>query len=299
MLGKLLLFAPPDRAAGLADALRSRAEAVDVVHHATEALRKIPGAGYEAAVCMVEAAEDLSIVIRIGNLSEPPPVLMVTSSTQATLRELGRRMGASAVVGSGEGPDAAAAALETVLRTGDLARELRGRSRVAGRLARSVRELSAETRALAEKARGLVSRPPFVTLLAVSECVAPSGPLLHAVAQAGLPPFVRLFPSAETAIEYLEGKGRYADRTRHPLPALVLADEILPERGGLDLLAWIRHRPELGVPSFILLSGSDRPAAVSDRVELGVQACVARTGDLAPLVARVREIHRRWLIAGV
>jgi CheY-like chemotaxis protein len=36
-------------------------------------------------------------------------------------------------------------------------------------------------------------------------------------------------PDGEQAIDYLAGKGRFADRARHPLPALVLLDINMPK----------------------------------------------------------------------
>src|SRR3954468_2288770 len=41
-------------------------------------------------------------------------------------------------------------------------------------------------------------------------------------------------------IDYLSGKGKYADRTRYEIPSLVLLDMKMPRATGLEILKWIR-----------------------------------------------------------
>jgi len=47
------------------------------------------------------------------------------------------------------------------------------------------------------------------------------------------------------ALQYLKGEGRFADRQAFPMPELVLLDLWLPDMDGLEILSWIRSRPEL------------------------------------------------------
>ncbi len=63
----------------------------------------------------------------------------------------------------------------------------------------------------------------------------------------------------EEAIEYLSGCGRFADRERYPLPCLVLTDLKMPRVNGLELLAWIKARPEFEHIPAIVLSSSNLP----------------------------------------
>lgn len=296
MPSRWLLASNGRPAAALAAALEARDALVHVADRATEALRLAAGGDYDGAVCIVEEPEDLAIVIRLRNVRGAPPLLMATTSPNPTLRELGRRMGASAVISEPGGADAVASALSAALETRRLAREQRSRVERTAALGSEIAAIARELRGRAAAARSSASARSFLILLVATEH-PPAPPLLRAFAEAGLPPFVRLFPSAERAMEYLAGHGDYADRDRHPLPALILADEHLPGCGGLDLLAWMRMRSDSGATPFILLSSSPKPLSATEFRALELEDCGSRTGDLAPLIARVRAIHLRWLAA--
>src|SRR5690349_3157426 len=60
----------------------------------------------------------------------------------------------------------------------------------------------------------------------------------------------------EQAIHYLDGKGEYSDREKHPLPGLVLLDLKMPRITGLEVLAWLQGRPDLAHIPVIVLTGS-------------------------------------------
>ena len=54
---------------------------------------------------------------------------------------------------------------------------------------------------------------------------------------------LRVVPNGRAALEYLSGAGVFADRTKHPLPELLLLDVKMPEMSGLEVLKWARARP--------------------------------------------------------
>ena len=60
----------------------------------------------------------------------------------------------------------------------------------------------------------------------------------RAVRSSGLD--IRSFPirSGQQAIEYLEAKGNYCDRSVHPLPDVIVLDLRMPGLNGFDFLAW-------------------------------------------------------------
>jgi CheY-like chemotaxis protein len=77
-------------------------------------------------------------------------------------------------------------------------------------------------------------------------------------------------PDGEIARLYLSGEGEFADRSRHPFPALVLLDLKLPKIDGLELLAWIRGHPVFLALPVVVLTSSELPKDVARASELGV-----------------------------
>jgi len=96
--------------------------------------------------------------------------------------------------------------------------------------------------------------------------------LCRAFAKAGVTNPLQVVSDGEQAVAYLAGQGGYADRERHPLPALVLLDIKLPRRSGLDVLAWMREQPGLRRIPVIVLTSSEQPADISCAYDAGAHA---------------------------
>src|SRR5690349_16475212 len=69
---------------------------------------------------------------------------------------------------------------------------------------------------------------------------------------------IHIVSNGESAIQYLAGENDYADRSRHPLPLLILLDLKLPKRSGLEVLQWMRQEALLKrIPVIILTSSNE------------------------------------------
>lgn len=55
------------------------------------------------------------------------------------------------------------------------------------------------------------------------------------------------------AINYLRGRAEYCDRSRYPLPDLILTQIDLPGISGLALLAWIKRQPQFQTLPVVLI----------------------------------------------
>jgi len=112
--------------------------------------------------------------------------------------------------------------------------------------------------------------------------------------KAGIKGFDRVVPDGQEAIDYLAGRGRYADRAAFPLPSHLVLDLKLPKVSGLEVLAWIRGAGALpGLRVAVLSSsgeGSDRERAA----ELGIDGYFVKPTRSAELLGVVREIARLW-----
>src|SRR4051812_16030564 len=78
----------------------------------------------------------------------------------------------------------------------------------------------------------------------------------RALKKAGVKHQLVQLPDGEEAILYLSGEGQYQDRTRHPLPILILLDLKMPKVSGLGVLSWLQTRPELARVPVVVLTGS-------------------------------------------
>ena len=78
---------------------------------------------------------------------------------------------------------------------------------------------------------------------------------LEALRKYGLGYEVRVVSGGREALDYLMGRGRFHERSRHPLPDLVLLDMSLAPLDGLCVLNYIREYDRLkSIPVVILCS---------------------------------------------
>src|SRR5579871_284362 len=84
-------------------------------------------------------------------------------------------------------------------------------------------------------------RLPFVVLVEDDDLDASL--FRSALRQAGVSVEFMRFDSAQQAIDFLKGKGSFADRDMYPLPNLTVLDWNLPRSSGLEVLEEIRAHP--------------------------------------------------------
>ncbi len=98
------------------------------------------------------------------------------------------------------------------------------------------------------------------------------------------------------ALAYFEGTGRFADRKKHPLPYLVLLDLKLPHVMGLDLLKWMRARPELHSTIVLVLTSSSNPADLATAYQEGANAYLVKPTSFDQLKVLAQAIRDFWLV---
>ena len=100
----------------------------------------------------------------------------------------------------------------------------------------------------------------------------------------------------QAAIQYLSGEGAYADRTRYPIPFLILLDLRLPKLSGFEVIAWMRDQPQLANLVVVVLTASDHVPDVTKARDLGANSYLVKPGNFQELVGMVRRIKGRWLL---
>jgi DNA-binding response OmpR family regulator len=118
--------------------------------------------------------------------------------------------------------------------------------------------------------------------------------LEHAMMKAGVTIPIKVASDGQQAIDYLEGKGKFANREMYPLPCLVLLDLKLPYVMGLDVLRWIRNQPDLTMV-VIMLTASGEENDIAEAYRLGANAFLTKPSEASKLVGMVRAINEFWL----
>ena len=96
--------------------------------------------------------------------------------------------------------------------------------------------------------------------------------------------------AGQQAIDYLEAKGAYADRSVHPLPDVIVLDLKMPKVSGFDFLAWRKHSPLFSSIPVVVLSGSTDAAEAKIIIQLGANKHITKPGDVEGWKQVVREI---------
>lgn len=100
----------------------------------------------------------------------------------------------------------------------------------------------------------------------------------------------------EEAIAYLSGKNQYEDRSRHPLPSLVLSDLKLPRVSGFDLIRWIRDQDELRRIPAVIFTSSRQRRDIDTAYDCGASAYLVKPIETQILVDLFRSLHTFWAV---
>ena len=95
--------------------------------------------------------------------------------------------------------------------------------------------------------------------------------------------------SGDEAVEYLGGLGRYADRSLHPMPELMVLELKLAGVSGLELLEWKRGTAVRDVPAVVFTGFAQRRDLEVAR-SLGAVECVRKPLDFHEFMGAVKRI---------
>ena len=99
----------------------------------------------------------------------------------------------------------------------------------------------------------------------------------------------------EEALSYLDGAGKFADRTLYPLPDLILLDLKMPKMDGFEVLDELRKRPALKAIRVIVLTSSEQIYDVNRAYELGASSFLVKPLDFENYASLLATLNRFWL----
>ena len=106
---------------------------------------------------------------------------------------------------------------------------------------------------------------------------------------------VQHLADGEVAVQYLCGRGKYADRRLFPLPELILLDLKLPKVDGFQVLEAIGGREELARLPVVVLSSSKHPPDVNRAYDLGANSYIVKPSSAAEVADMAQSLTRYWL----
>jgi len=116
-----------------------------------------------------------------------------------------------------------------------------------------------------------------------------------AVQEACIPHPVEMLHDGHAAVNYLQQFGAMSSGNGATLPALVLLDLKLPHFSGLEVLRWIRSRPELTPVPVILFSGIEPGDERSQALALGAASFEVKTFSYRELLEQIAHIRDGFL----
>jgi DNA-binding response OmpR family regulator len=115
--------------------------------------------------------------------------------------------------------------------------------------------------------------------------------------KAGMGEALRTVVDGREAMAYLAGSGAYADRGRHPMPAVVLLDLNLPIVSGFDVLKWMKEHADLAGLPVVIFSSSSRDEDKAKARELGANEYVEKPQSMGKFGDVVHRLREKWLVA--
>ena len=96
-------------------------------------------------------------------------------------------------------------------------------------------------------------------------------------------------------VEYLEGRGEFSQRDKHPLPGLLLLDLKMPVMNGFEVLRWVRSQPKLKRLPIIILTGSVHETDTRTAYEEGANSYLIKPANFNELVETIKNVGDFWL----
>jgi len=99
----------------------------------------------------------------------------------------------------------------------------------------------------------------------------------------------------QTALDYLHGRGKYADRQQFPMPHLILLDLRLPKVDGLDVLKEVKNSDGLRAIPVVILTTSDAERDMAMAYEYHANSYVTKPVNFDDFSRLLRDLGFYWL----
>jgi two-component system response regulator len=112
----------------------------------------------------------------------------------------------------------------------------------------------------------------------------------------GIPAEVQMVNDGEQVVEYLAGKGMFADRARSPFPDPIVVDLRMARMGGIEVVKWLRQDEQCARLPIVILSGSGLAEDVDRAYEAGANSYFQKPHSIDALQTLLKAIAIYWLL---
>ena len=118
----------------------------------------------------------------------------------------------------------------------------------------------------------------------------------RAIRKAGNANHIDIVSDGEKALDYLFNRDDYADKSRYPLPGLILLDIKLPGMDGIEVLKVIKEHAELKRIPVIMLTTSEREEDISEAYNYYANSYLTKPVGYQEFEEKVKQIDFYWML---
>ncbi len=122
---------------------------------------------------------------------------------------------------------------------------------------------------------------------------------LDAFKEARLNNTINVARNGQEALDYLFGRGKYADRAAYPLPNLILLDLKMPGIDGFEVLRQIKNTEKLKRIPVIILTSSKEEGDRALSYDIGANSYLLKPVSFDGFIEVVKQIDDYWFTLNI